>query len=283
MKITPNVSRILTIAIFITIIAFMACQKESSNVSQAENEQFAQAASESDAESEAIFDDVFDNVMGVNAEVAVGGTGVFSQANHQPGEEIMSGANRSDSTPACLTVTITRLDSPAIFPVKVELDFGSGCVGRDGRIRKGKVTTVYTGRVVNAGSVAETTFDGYYVNDVHVEGAHRIENKSTYSNWVFEVKGSNAKLSKPSGDYSEWNSTKTISQIEGAATPFNPLDDVLSVQGEANGSVKRDTVFYQWGARTLADNPLIKKFICRWIVKGTIAMRRNNSDVAILD
>jgi len=252
-------------------------------VSQADNEQFAQAASESDAESEAIFDDVFNNVMGVNAEVAVGGTGVFAQANRQYGEEIISGANGIDSTPPCLTVTITRLDSPRIFPVRVELDFGSGCVGRDGRIRKGKVTTVYTGRLVNAGSVAETTFDGYYVNDVHVEGAHRIENKSTSSNWVFEVKVTNAKLSKPNGNYSEWNSLKTISQIEGAATPFNPLDDVLSVKGEANGSVKRDTVFYQWGARTLADNPLIKKFICRWIVKGKIALRRNNADVAILD
>src|SRR3984893_19508769 len=105
MKIKPNVSCLLAIAIFTIMISFLSCQKEGSSVSHADNEQFAQAASESDAESEAIFDDVFDNVMGVNAEVAVGGTGVFAQANHQAGDEIISGANGTDSVPPCLTVT----------------------------------------------------------------------------------------------------------------------------------------------------------------------------------
>ena len=33
---------------------------------------------ESDAEAEAVFDDVFDNVMGVNAEVGIGGTGFLA-------------------------------------------------------------------------------------------------------------------------------------------------------------------------------------------------------------
>ena len=282
MKTMTNVSRLLSIVLLMTMTALFSCQKENSKATQAENEQFAQAASESDAESEAVFDDVFDNIMGVNTEVGVGGTGVFAQANLNPGEEIISGANGADSTPACLTITITRL-SANLFPVKIELDFGSGCTGRDGRIRKGKIITVYTGRLVNAGSVAETTFDGYYVNDIHVEGTHRVENKSTAANWIFEVKVSNAKLSKPNGNYSEWNSVKTITQIDGSGTPFNPLDDVFSVNGEANGGVKRDSVYYQWAARTLADNPLIKKFICRWIVKGKIAFRRTNSDVAVLD
>jgi len=282
MKNMTNVSRFLSVVLLMTMTALFSCQKENSKATQAENEQFAQAVSESDAESEAVFDDVFDNIMGVNTEVGVGGTGVFAQANLNPGEEIISGANGADSTPACLTITVTRL-SANLFPVKIELDFGSGCTGRDGRVRKGKIITVYTGRLVNAGSVAETTFDGYYVNDIHVEGTHRVENKSTSANWIFEVKVSNAKLSKPNGNYSEWNSVKTIAQIDGSGTPFNPIDDVFSVKGEANGGVKRDTVYYQWGARTLADNPLIKKFICRWIVKGKIAFRRTNSDVAVLD
>ena len=71
---------------------------------------------------------------------------------------------------------------------------------------------------------------------------------------------------------SEWNSVKTITQIEGSGTPFNVFDDIFSVTGEANGAVKRESVFYQWGARTVANNPLIKKFVCRWIVKGKIAI-----------
>ena len=76
---------------------------------------------------------------------------------------------------------------------------------------------------------------------------------------------------------------KLITQTEGNGTPLYPLDDVFSIKGETNGTVKRDSVFYQWAARTLADNPLIKKWTCRWIVKGKVAIRRSNSDVAILD
>jgi len=284
MKNVTNVTRLLSFAFFVSLIGFVSCQKEASKGTQSQDEQFAQTASASDAESEAMFDDVFDNVMGVNTEVGIGGTGVFAQpAPQAPGEEIISGANHIDSMPPCLTVTVTRLNDPNTFPVKVELDFGAGCTGRDGLTRKGKIITVYTGRLLNPGAVAETSFDGYYVNDVHVEGTHRVENKSTSSNLIFGITVANAKLSKPNGDYSEWNSTKTIAQIDGNATPFNPIDDVFAVSGEGNGGVKKDTVYVQWGARTLPDNPLIKKFVCRYIVKGKLAFRKTTSDVAVLD
>jgi len=283
MKITPNVTRLLAILVLTLTVVFFGCKKESSKISPQENEQFAQATSESDAEAESTFDDVFDNVIGVNTEVGIGGTGLFGQPNRQPGEEIISGANGVDTIPACLTITVTHLNAPAIFPVKIVLDFGSGCTGRDGRLRKGKIITVYTGRLIVPGSVAETTFDGYYVNGIHVEGSHRVENKSTSNNLIFEIKVNEGKLTKPNGNYTQWNSVKTITQIEGNGTPFYPLDDIFSVKGESNGTVKRDSVFYQWAARTLPDNPLIKKWTCRWIVKGKIAMRRSNSDVAILD
>lgn len=283
MRITPKATNLLVFMLLASSLVFIGCQKESNDVSQQDNEQFAQATSESDAEAEATFDDVFDNVIGVNTEVGIGGTGLFGQSYQRPGEELISGANGTDSVPACLTITVTHLNPPAVFPVKIVLDFGSGCTGRDGRVRKGKIITVYTGRLIAPGSVAETTFDGYYVNGIHVEGTHRVQNKSTSNNLIFEIKVTNAKLTKPNGNYSQWNSVKLITQIEGNGTPLHPLDDIFSIKGETNGAVKRDSVFYQWAARTLPDNPLIKKWTCRWIVKGKVAMRRSNSDVAILD
>ena len=98
MKSMTNVTRLLSFILFLSLIGFVSCQKESSTGSQSQNEQFGQAASASDAESEAMFDDVFDNVMGVNTEVGIGGTGVFAQPAPQvPGEEIISGANHVDS------------------------------------------------------------------------------------------------------------------------------------------------------------------------------------------
>lgn len=275
-----TLAALLLLAILITITG---CKKESSDLSPAEAREFGQATSESDAEAEAVYDDVFDNVMGVNTEVGIGGTGIFGQRNIQYGEEIISGVNGTDTVPACVTVTVTHLNPPAQFPVKVVIDFGSGCTGRDGRIRRGKIITTYTARLVVPGAVAETHFDGYYVNDVHVEGVHRVENQSTSQQSVFNIKVVNGKLTRPNGNYTQWNSNKTITQIEGSGTPFFPLDDVFSIKGESNGTVKRDATLYQWAARTLPDFPLIKRFTCRWIVKGKIAIRRSNSDVAVID
>lgn len=271
---------ILLLSFFIIV---SGCKKEKSEMTPAEAEQFGRAASESDAEAEIMFDDVFDNVMGVNADVGIGGTGIFGQANTQYGDEIISGTEGTDTVPACVTVTVTQLNPPALFPVKVIMDFGSGCTGRDGRLRKGKIITVYTARLVVPGSVAETTFENYSVNGVRVEGIHRVENKSTSQQRIFTITVRNGKLTKPNGNYTQWNSTKTITQTEGNGTPNFPLDDIFSIKGESNGTVKRDSTLYQWAARTLPDHPLIKRFACRWIVKGKIAIRRTNSDVAVID
>src|SRR6185503_19309741 len=74
-----NSSKVLFSLIIILIATFHACKKEdSSGGTAAQQAEFASATSESDAEAETIFNDVFDNVMGVNDEVALGGTGVFS-------------------------------------------------------------------------------------------------------------------------------------------------------------------------------------------------------------
>ena len=90
-----------------------------------------------------------------------------------------------------------------------------------------------------------------------------------------------AKLTKSNGNFTQWNSDKTISQVEGLGTPLFPLDDVFTVQGGANGSIKKDDKFFQWS--TTIEEPLVKKFTCRWIAKGVIVMRKSNTAVAELN
>src|SRR5882724_12626176 len=168
--------------ISIAIIVFAGCKKESSNGSTAsQQEEFASATSDADAEAEFTFDDVFDNVMGVNSEVAIGGTGVFGrmiETNAGPGTNDNKVAG-TDSLPPCFTVTITQLSTANRFPLRAVIDFGSGCTGRDGRTRRGKITVTYSGRMILPGSSASTTFDGYFINDTKVEGTHTITNTST--------------------------------------------------------------------------------------------------------
>jgi hypothetical protein len=281
-------SRKITAGIFSAAMLFAACSKDnsSSNLNPSE-ESFATNAAAADVEAEVVFEDVFDNVMGVNDEFGVGGVGVFGKYNDavtdNKGASVDLSAGRTDSlqNPGCQKVTITRLNAPNPFPVRVVIDFGTGCVGRDGRTRKGKIITTYTGRMVVPGSVAETGFDGYFVNGIKVEGTHRIENQSTSNTWAYSVRVNNAKLTRPNGDFSQWNRSKLITQVEGLGTPQFPRDDVFTIRGEANGTVKRDTTTHQWATRTI--EPLVKKFTCQWIVKGKLGVRRSNADAGVID
>jgi len=275
MKLIFSPTRLAAI-VFISLLVFGSCKKETS-ADTAQEEFASQASSEADAESDDIFNEVFDNVMGVNADVAFGGTGVFGRMNPETGTGETARLN------ACPDVTITHLSGTIDpFPVKIVMDFGTGCVGRDGRTRSGKIISIYTNRLFVLGAKATTTFDNYTVDSIKVQGTHIITNQgeviSTSPNicirhkWKVVVE--NAKLTKPNGNYTEWSSTKTISQLDGMCTPYIHIDDIYKIEGGAHGKVKRGDLLIAWNSEIT--EPLIKKFSCRWLVKGIIRVMRLN-------
>ncbi len=268
MKLILSPTRLATL-VCISLLVFGSCKKETS--ADTSQEEFAsQASSEADAESDDIYNEVFDNVMGVNTDVALGGTGVFGRVS--PGTY-----GRLES---CPIVTITKLNGVDPFPVRIVMDFGTSCTSRDGRSRSGKIISVYTNRLIIPGAKATTTFDNYKIDSIRVEGTQIITNQSdlpTNTNCLthkWKVVVENGKLIKPNGNYTEWNSTKTIAQIEGMCTPYIPLDDIYKIEGGSNGKVKRNDLLIAWKAETI--EPLIKKFSCRWLVKGGMRIMRLN-------
>lgn len=258
-----------------------SCQKETSQIgTDQQQEEASRVSSEADAEAENTFSAFFDDAYGAGDDVGLDGTGVFW--------------NRTDSlTPVlrCFTVTTVRLNPPAPFPVRVTLNFGNGCVGPDGRTRRGKIITVYTGRLIHPGSVAETTFENFYVDSVKVEGVHRIENITPANSAPplalrFKVNVFNGKLTRPNGNYTQWNSQKIIQQIEGMHSPLNPRDDIFRIEGNAHGTTRRGNLIVTWNSTTI--EPLIRRMSCRWIVRGKIRTVRvasnvSNTWVAVLD
>jgi hypothetical protein len=282
MKKSVLFTRLITAAFFASLV-MIACKKEnSSSLSPAEEEQAANYSSESETENEVVFNDVFDNVMGVNTEVGIGGTGVFgrfSQSNGRP-----DGVD----TLTCVKVSITLLNAPARFPMKIVIDFGTGCVGRDGHTRSGKIIAEYSGKLTEPGNSATTRFDGFKFDSISVQGTHKITNTtaSGSNQRQFTIDVTDAKLTKPNGNYSMWTSTRVITQTEGNGTPLYPLDDIFKVSGSAHGQVKHGDLIYAW--KSEITEPLIKKFTCHWISKGIIKVRRetlatNSQWVATLD
>ena len=280
MKQIKSLARLTTLLTLASLF-IIGCQKEgstSNTLTEAEEQQASRYSMESNAEADVVFNDVFDNVMGVNNEVGMEGTGVFGRTN---GTSSVSSSYdpfaRGDSLnpPArCFTVTVVRLAAPDIFPVKIIVDFGAGCQGRDGHVRKGKIITTYTGRLIMPGKKATTTFENFYFDSIHVEGTHEVTNTSTSLIPQFKIVVENAKLTKPNGNYVNWNAVRTITQIDGMGTQFFPLDDVFKLESAGNGKVKRGDIIVAWNTETV--EPLIKRFNCRWIVKGVVRTARLN-------
>jgi hypothetical protein len=253
---------------------FTSCKKENSTASAKEEAEVMESTA-SDAEADMAYDDVFNTTMGIGAEAngeelgITAGTGVFARMENGQ----ITG--RVDSSQRCFTVTVTPRER-GVFPKTVVIDFGDGCLGRDGKLRKGKIITVYTGLMRAAGSKATTTFERFKIDSVAVEGTHQVENTSTSNNMSFTTRVINGKLTWDSGRWVKWSTTRTVTQVEGNGTPFFPLDDIFTITGAGRGENHRGI---SW-AHEITE-PLVKKFTCRWISKGVMRVRYNNINAGI--
>jgi len=282
MKSWYTLPRLISLTFITCLLTFVSCQREESLNGSDEEQQMeaSKASSESDGEAELVYDGIFDDAYGANDEVGLSGTGVFW--------------GRTDTltpVPRCFTVTLTHTNPPNQFPIRIVVDFGAGCLGPDGHTRKGKIITEYTNRLIYPDAMATTTFDAFYIDNVKVEGIHKITNTSPLPGTTpiarrFKVEVIDGKLIKPNGDFVEWSSVKYINQREGLATPFDPRDDVFAIEGGAHGRVKRGTLLVAWESNIT--EALIRRFSCRWIVKGRVRTVRVGTPptspwVAILD
>lgn len=277
MKTVIRFTKWLPVLAVMGVITFTGCKKEAGVTATDEIPQEEIAATvttaDDDAQAEQQFDDVFNITASVSAQDA--------------GEELGMGANVSGiaemgtpptpGTQRCFTVTVVP-NIPGVFPKTVTIDFGNGCTGRDGKVRKGKIVSIFTNRMLVPGAKVSTTFVGYHVDSFHIEGTHITENTSTSNMQGLQLKVIEGKITNTiSSKWRKWNSTKDILQVEGNGTPNFPVDDVYKITGNAAGA---NSSGHTWSS--LIVDPLIKKFTCRWIVKGTVRLTRNSRQ-AILD
>ena len=277
MKKTINLTTWLLAFSLIGAITFTSCKKDDSvnNVTDNDPTELAatQEATTQEAETEAQYDDVFNITASMNSsqvgeDLGVGAnvSGLFELGSTNPTNNIR-----------CFTITVVP-NIPHVFPKTVTIDFGTGCLGRDGKYRKGKIVSIYTNPMVVPGAKVSTTFVDYFVDSFHIEGTHITENTSTSNMQGWKVVVIDGKITNTNTNrWRKWNSTKNVLQIEGNGTPHFPLDDVYKITGNARGS---NSAGHTWAS--LVIDPLIKKFTCPWIVKGTVKLIRDGRE-ALLD
>lgn len=263
--------------VFLSMIAFTiwGCQKNLNEpnepVVSAADSVAVTASAENEAEADNIFDGIFDNVLGVNEECGIGtGIGVFAKKF----------VNGKEDSSKCFTVSVSPI-APNEFPKTVTIDFGGGCKGPDGHIRKGKIVTVYTGPLSVPGKKSSTTFVDFFIDSIQVKGTFYVQNSSTSNQRAFTTSLVGGKLVYSQTKYNEYAFEKTVMQIEGNGSPNFPGDDIFKVTGKSRATLINNGTNTKWTAEI--SEPIIKKFTCKWISKGIVTVTYNGVVVTKLN
>src|SRR5207248_2966261 len=126
-----------------------------------------------------------------------------------------------DSTSDCRVITFDT--SKAVYPHQKTIDFGTGCTGNDGIMRKGeKIVTIYANPLTApAGTlISKTTFSNYSVDGINITGSVKayIDTPANPGPQVIRIV-INKKLSSSNGDSKTFTATNLWKQTAGAATP----------------------------------------------------------------
>jgi hypothetical protein len=256
----------ISIAALTFIVASMlfSCQKDlSSSNNTSVTEEQATTYSEESSVAEASFDDAEDvATTAADEEGNASEYGINGRLFHPLFTELRAAIGD------CAEITITPNDST--YPKTITIDFGNGCLGRDGKFRTGAIIVHLTAPLRRPGSVVTITFRNYYVNRVHLEGTKVISNLSDppMHKWSVQVVG--GKVTFPSGRGYSYQSIKVKTQVEGMDTRI-VRDDVYEITGRSQ------TEFNSGLTITLnTESALIKKVACPWISDGKLKIKIND-------
>ncbi|MEL7531548.1 MAG: hypothetical protein AAFN10_09585 [Bacteroidota bacterium] len=130
--------------------------------------------------------------------------------------------------PACATLTHDSVAKTIL------IDFGTGCIGADGKTRSGQILLTYTQRLYRPGASLSIESLSYEVEGVAVEGSKTITNVSAsfQDNMSLNVTLANGKLIFPNGDIVTRQVNKTYTWVRAA----HPALDEFQVDGSVQGT-----------------------------------------------
>lgn len=263
----------ITLAAFAVLFSLFitSCQKEASlSTSESVSEDEATTLSDESLQAEASFDDADDLAfIAAEEEGNAGGFGVEGRSAETQGRIFLPNFSElRDRIGDCATITVTPNDST--YPKTVTIDFGDSCLGRDGKVRSGKLVLHFTGPIRRPGSVVTLTFVRYHVNRVHIEGTKVFRNLSEPPTHKWSIAVVDGKVTFPSGRGYMYEGIKNVTQIAGMLTA-RVWDDVYKI------TTRSSTRFNNGRTVNIVTlDPLIKKVACPWLSEGTLKITIND-------
>lgn len=182
----------------------------------------------------------------------------------------------------CYTTTITP-SKIWQWPKTVIRDFGTACTGTDGKVRSGKIISVFSAPLFNEGATATTTYEEYVVDSFRISGKMITTNDFKYSgqdtSYAIRVSLKNARASHVgSGLWSEVNGEITYTQQKRSPNyfvPFSPFYTTGILTGENSLNIS-------WKAEVAV--PVLRSFECAWPLSGVLSLQWNSHpDKATID
>ncbi|MEY3968749.1 MAG: hypothetical protein RL137_1655 [Bacteroidota bacterium] len=166
-------------------------------------------------------------------------------------------------TPCNVVITIDTIS----IPHSLTVDWGStNCDCNDGKSRRGKIVTTFTGSYLAQGTILTHTPQNYYVNDIQIEGTKTVQNMGLNSNGMpyfnVEIDG---QASFPNGETMNYISSRVRTWTSGFNTPIYRWDDTYEITGSATGNHSNGNSF-----TTLIITPIGINFGCGFPISGII-------------
>jgi hypothetical protein len=149
----------------------------------------------------------------------------------------------------------------------VTVDYGSSnCTCNDGKTRRGKIITTFTGQYIAPGTIITHTPVDYYVNDIKYEGTKTVQNMglNTSSQPYFNVQIDGV-ATLESGEVVDYTSTRVRTWTTGFNTLLNRFDDEYDITGTS------EAIFSSGEGYTgNTTSPIHIKVGCGFPVSGTL-------------
>jgi hypothetical protein len=173
----------------------------------------------------------FDEMTNISDQ-AINGSLVYYKSGsvivNKPGQKPVQ-----PKTPCNVVITIDTIALPHTLTV----DWGNtNCDCNDGKTRRGKIVTTFTGSYLAQGTILTHTPVNYYVNDILIEGTKTVENMGLNSAgkpyFNVEIDG---EATFPTGETMTYISSRVRTWTAGYNTPIYRWDDTYEISGSASG------------------------------------------------
>lgn len=197
-----------------------------------------------EAEMDAAFEDIDDmSAITVDASQANAGGKIEDEIDD---DRICDGVVSFEGTKADGTLT---------------LDFGEGCVDRQGNIRMGKIIITYSGRYFETGSVTTITLEGYSINGLAIEGTRTVTNITADDLPTWSIKLVGGKVTYEDGT----TATREVDRVRVWERATLPQNDRIIITGTASGTTRRGVSY-----SSLITEELVFARSCRFGRRGKL-------------